>query len=368
MAIIQNKTMKETVSILMTVYNGMPYLIEAVESTLSQTYKDYEFFIIDDASTDDSFVYLSKLKDSRIRLIKNVENLGQVKSLNKGLQLCRGTFVARLDQDDVNLPKRLEEQISFLKDNPNISLICSYEHTINSRGRKILDWKKNIENYGVFIAEIILGQCPVWHPSVMYRKKVVEKLGYYNTEYGPSEDYDLWTKFALNRYEAAIVPEFHLLQREHDARQSIISSDKQKHATFDVHKNIIYDLLGENSLNSCLSSFLLLKDDLCGKRLIGKHLKEIINYSLIFFKIIDKTKQLSDNERRLFKKTIIKRLGYGIYLSGKFNFLPNYLFTFIFYLLSPIYFLKLRKVLAFSYRKFREIKNLIYFHRLINSK
>ena len=105
----------KTISVLMTVYNGMPYLIEAVESTLNQTYKNFEFLIIDDASTDESFDYLNQINDKRIKLIKNDQNIGQVKSLNKVLNLCNGDLVARLDQDDVNLPQRLEEQIAFFK-------------------------------------------------------------------------------------------------------------------------------------------------------------------------------------------------------------------------------------------------------------
>jgi len=285
--------MSKTVTVLMTVYNGMPYLIEAVESTLNQTYKNFEFLIIDDASTDDSFDYLNNLNDKRINLIKNDQNLGQVKSLNKGLKISKGNLVARLDQDDVNLPNRLEDQINFFNNNPNISLICSYEHTINSKGKKILDWRKSIENYGVFIAEIILGKCPVWHPSVMYKKDVVEKLGYYNTEYGPSEDYDLWAKFALNRYEAAVASRFHLLQREHDDRQSISSGDKQRKAFRDIHQNVLNHFCADRGLNSCISSFLRLEKDPCGNGFNGKHLKDIIINIKELFTYIEKRKKLS---------------------------------------------------------------------------
>ena len=105
--------MSNSLTVLMTVYNGMPYLCEAVESTLKQTYKDFEFLIIDDASTDNSLDYLKSLKDERIRLIRNKNNIGQVMSLNKGIDIAAGEYIARLDQDDVNLPKRFEEQIKY---------------------------------------------------------------------------------------------------------------------------------------------------------------------------------------------------------------------------------------------------------------
>ena len=340
----------------MTVYNGMPYLVEAVESTLNQTCHDFEFLIIDDASTDNSFDYLNNISDKRIKLIKNAENMGQVKSLNRGLVLCEGDLVARLDQDDVNLPHRLEEQINFFNDNPNISLICSYEHTIDSKGVKILDWKKNINNYGQFIAEIILGKCPVWHPSVMYKKDVVEKLGYYNTQYGLSEDYDLWAKFALNRYEAAIVSKFHLLQREHDDRQSISSGGKQQKALTDIHQNVINHFCDDRKLNSCISSFLRLEKDHCGNGFNGEHLKDIIINIKELFTRIEKVTNLSISEKKIFMRTVSRRLGYGIKIGCHFIFLPNLLFNGLFFTLSPMYFFKIRKLFSKTYRKLRELK------------
>ena len=87
---------KPNVSVLMTVYNGMPFLKEAVESILSQTFENFQFVIIDDCSSDDSFKYLSQLNDSRILLKRNFTNIGQVASLNKGIDLCGGEYIARL--------------------------------------------------------------------------------------------------------------------------------------------------------------------------------------------------------------------------------------------------------------------------------
>ena len=142
---------KPNVSVLMTVYNGMPFLKEAVESILSQTFENFQFVIIDDCSSDDSFKYLSQLNDSRILLKRNFTNIGQVASLNKGIDLCGGEYIARLDQDDVNMPKRLEEQLNFFNSNKDVSLICSYEYSINENGNIINKWTKDIENYGQFL-------------------------------------------------------------------------------------------------------------------------------------------------------------------------------------------------------------------------
>ena len=97
------------ITVLMTVYNGMPYVGAAVESILSQTFTDFEFLIINDGSLDDSMAAVAKYPDDRIRVVENPENIGQTRSLNHGLQLARGKLIARLDQDDIALPERLQK-------------------------------------------------------------------------------------------------------------------------------------------------------------------------------------------------------------------------------------------------------------------
>src|SRR4030042_6096810 len=123
------------ISVIMSVYNGLPlgpqpktktassaYLKEAVESILNQTYRNFEFIIVDDASRDKSWDYLKSLKDRRIKLIRNKKNLGLAASLNIALRQAQGDYVARMDADDISLPNRFEEQIYFLQKNPKIDL------------------------------------------------------------------------------------------------------------------------------------------------------------------------------------------------------------------------------------------------------
>src|SRR3990167_10971452 len=109
--------MKPKISVIMSVYNGMPFLKEAVASILKQTYRNFEFIIVDDGSRDKSWEYLKSLKDTRIKLLKNGRNLGLAASLNKALKKAKGDFIARMDADDVSFPQRLETQIKFLEKN-----------------------------------------------------------------------------------------------------------------------------------------------------------------------------------------------------------------------------------------------------------
>jgi glycosyltransferase involved in cell wall biosynthesis len=159
------------ISVLTTVFNGGKYLAEAIESVLNQTWVNFEFIIIDDASTDNSVEIIKSYNDSRIRFFKNEKNIGQTASLNKGLKLAKSDYIARLDQDDVCLPVRLEEQYKYLENNQEVTIISSWEHTIDSSGVRVRSWESSLDNYGVFLGYLLLGLCPVWHPSVMFRKK-----------------------------------------------------------------------------------------------------------------------------------------------------------------------------------------------------
>ena len=106
------------VSVLMSVYNGEKYLREAVESILNQTFRDFEFIIIDDGSTDSTNEIIRSYSDCRIRLLENEENIGLTKSLNKGIDQCRGEYIARMDGDDVSLQQRFSKQLEYLINNP----------------------------------------------------------------------------------------------------------------------------------------------------------------------------------------------------------------------------------------------------------
>ena len=107
------------VSILMPVYNSEKYLREAIKSILNQTFTNFELIIINDGSTDNSLKIIKSFKDNRIKIIKNKGNLGLIKTLNKGIDLAQGKYIARMDADDIAMPKRLEKQIAFFNENPD---------------------------------------------------------------------------------------------------------------------------------------------------------------------------------------------------------------------------------------------------------
>jgi glycosyltransferase involved in cell wall biosynthesis len=122
------------ISVLMSVFNGEPFLREAVESILCQSCADFEFIIVDDASTDNTAKILDGYDDPRIVRLHNPANLGLTRSLNRGLNICRGEFIARQDADDVSLPSRFEVQLTYLEQHPEIGVLGTQMDIINELG------------------------------------------------------------------------------------------------------------------------------------------------------------------------------------------------------------------------------------------
>ena len=123
------------VSVVMPVFNAGDFLVAAIESILKQTYKNFEFVIVDDGSIDNSWKIISKFanKDRRIKILKNKENLGIAKTMNEAIKKAKGQFIARMDADDIALSKRLEKQVEFLLNNPDTGVLGSQMFEINDK-------------------------------------------------------------------------------------------------------------------------------------------------------------------------------------------------------------------------------------------
>jgi glycosyltransferase involved in cell wall biosynthesis len=181
------------VTVLMSVYNGEKYLREAVDSILNQTFKDFEFIIINDGSTDKTLKILNSYNDPRIKIISNKKNIGLTRSLNKGLSIAKGEYIARQDANDISMPERLEKQVDFLERNKAVGLIGTYSCIINEKGRILYKRKSPLGNEDIS-KKLIRGNVFA-HGSVMFRKFLLEKVGAYREEFKTSQDYDLWLRF-----------------------------------------------------------------------------------------------------------------------------------------------------------------------------
>lgn len=201
----------------MSVYNGMPYLKLATESILTQTYKNFEFIIVDDASTDNSWRYLKNLKDKRIKLLKNKKNIGLASSLNEAIKLAQGAYIARMDADDISSPQRFEIQIKLLLERPQIDICGCWADLINESGQIIGEKKYPTANEAIKSA--LRWYTPVIHPTFMARSRVFKTLVGYNPKFDLAEDYDLLLR-AKNIFKMANIPKKLLKWRLWDKRRS----------------------------------------------------------------------------------------------------------------------------------------------------
>lgn len=187
-----------SITVLMPVYNAARFLKEAIESILNQTWGNFEFLIVDDGSSDDSVSIIRSYSDPRIRLVLNDTNLGLSPTLNKGLGLAQGAFIARMDADDVSAPIRLERQRhAFLKD-PELVGVSTAVTILNVHGEPLSMLPVLVGDEQIRRALSVTN--PLAHASMMFRRDAVLALGGYNPDTNPVEDFDLWTRLsALGR-------------------------------------------------------------------------------------------------------------------------------------------------------------------------
>jgi glycosyltransferase involved in cell wall biosynthesis len=182
------------VSVVMSVFNGQAYLAEAIESILNQSYRDFDFVIIDDGSTDKTAEILRSYasRDQRIRIYRH-ENKGRAASLNIGIELAKGNYVARMDADDFALPHRLQEQVRFMNEHPEVGLIGgAFELINNNQVLKTIRFPAEDSE-----VRSMMGFCnPICHPTVLMRKEVALASGGYRKALLDADDYDLWLRMS----------------------------------------------------------------------------------------------------------------------------------------------------------------------------
>ncbi|MGC2814156.1 MAG: glycosyltransferase [Candidatus Acidiferrum sp.] len=207
------------VSVLMSVFNGEKYLAVAIDSILGQTFSDFEFIVIDDGSTDSTARILSDyaVRDSRLRVVQQ-QNKGRTASLNIGLGLCKGTYIARMDADDFALASRFGDQVSFMERNQDVVLVGGAIELMGSRGQTLRAVIPPLDDSEIRAS--LLRQNPICHPAVLLRKEVVLAVGGYRGAFQESEDYDLWLRMS-ERGRLANLGQVVLKYRVHGGQVSV---------------------------------------------------------------------------------------------------------------------------------------------------
>ncbi len=214
------------VSVLLAVRDGERFLREAVESVLHQTLGDLELIVIDDASGDETPEILAALSDDRVVVLRNDEQAGLAASLNRGIETASGRYVARLDDDDIAVPGRLQRQLDRIRAEPNVAIVGSAVVDLTAEGGR--GRTHRLPRGGPALRWHALFSSPFFHPTVLVDRETLDRHGLrYNPGFLESEDYDLWTRlFAFA--DGANLPEPLVEKRVHAGQASLRRSELQQ--------------------------------------------------------------------------------------------------------------------------------------------
>lgn len=185
---------RPAVSIVMAVHNGQPYLEAAMAGVFAQTFRDFEFIVIDDCSTDRTAEIVRGYDDPRVVYHRNVGNIGQTRSLNVGIEMARAPLVARIDADDLFYPRKLERQVAFLEEHRDVAVLGTAADVIDEYGNQTGHVASPVDP-----RQILFRLCrgvPVIHVTVVMRTEALREVGCYDPTYRFSQDYALWSQFA----------------------------------------------------------------------------------------------------------------------------------------------------------------------------
>lgn len=244
------------VTVLLPVYNAQAYVAEAIASILAQTYPYFELLIINDGSVDNSNHIIQKFTDKRLVYHQNSQNIGLIATLNKGLQLAKGKYIARMDADDIATPERLQKQVQFLETHPNYVLVGTQKQYVGYAKPQ----KASLTDAQIRV-QLLLGSAFV-HPSVMLRKQTLDTYQLrYRSQHLHAEDYGLWV--ALSQYgQMANLPFVGIQYRLHSNQISqqfqqtmfdnsyLIALDYLQQLQIpltDLQKSFLYQLMARNA-------------------------------------------------------------------------------------------------------------------------
>ena len=233
----------EKISVVMPTYNTpVPFLQEAVESILNQTFRDFEFIIIDDGSTNESVEYLNRIRDKRVRIIRNPVNIGITKSLNIGFKAAKGKYIARMDGDDVSLPERFEKQYAFMESRPDV-IVCGTRAAILGAEKSRVP-KMEKEDMGYYRIRMLFQNPGPSHPTAFFRhEKLLEHQILYDENLCYAQDYGMWS--TVSQYGKVVtMKEVLVLRREHENQISHAHRSRQIECDEMTQKKLLTALLG----------------------------------------------------------------------------------------------------------------------------
>lgn len=307
---------KPSISVIMATHSGGPYLPEAINSILNQTFSDFEFIIINDAAKPETAELLNSYTDPRIKIIVNSENLGLTKSLNKGLSIAQAEYVARMDADDISLPQRFEVQKKFLDEHPDITVVGSATIIIDGAGKESGSKRPVTDPKLLKFYTMLKNQ--LTHSSVMFRKSTILKFNGYDESIKYAQDYDLWSRLLYKNVLLSNIEQPLLKYRFHQKSitQGTTKGKAYESAMKTVYKNISqYIAISQENFDIFSNSFHSNKVSSLTETVIVQ--KILGNFAKAY---IDKEVPSSENIKKIndyiIRKKIISFRNYIVYRFG----------------------------------------------------
>ena len=243
------------VSVLTPVYNTEKYVRQAIESILNQTFKDFEYIIVDDCSTDRTWEIVQEYakRDSRIKLYRNEKNLYIAANRNVCLSKANGKYIVWQDADDISMPQRIEKQFKFMEEHPEVGIVGGYLQFFNDNSDKTTIRKYATDDK--MLRKKIFRFSPVGQPGAMVRKKCLDEVGAYDPETPPAEDLDMSFRIGKN-YKFANIPEVVVKYREFDNNATFTRLKTIELRTIEIRKKYAKGGSYKMSLSDKLYNFL----------------------------------------------------------------------------------------------------------------
>ncbi len=280
----------------MSAFNAEIFLREAIDSVLKQSLEDFEFIIFDDKSTDHTLQILKEYRDARLVIRSNLENQGLTRNLVLGMEMARGKYVARMDADDICLPNRLQSQVDYLEQHPEISVLGSSVMFFDGHGHEIIGSQP--ECHEAIQCELLFG-FTMLHPSVMMRRADLERRGLkYDPHFICSQDHDLWTR-ASRVLRFANLNQPLLKMREHRAKIGRTKRSKQMMLSDEIRRRQL-DELGVIYTDAELAAF----NAGAGGVFLQGTVEQLASYDRMVGKII-----AANQAKNLFHQPTLERIG-----------------------------------------------------------
>jgi glycosyltransferase involved in cell wall biosynthesis len=276
---------KILVSVLLPAFNSEKYLSDAITSIFNQSYSNFELIIINDGSTDQTAEIVKSFKDSRIKYYENEQNKGLIFSLNKGIDLCKGKYIVRMDADDISFPERIKKQVEYMEQYPEVGVAGSWFIRFGKGAQK----KFRVSGDHEILRSMLLFNSCLCHPSVIIRKSVLTANNLkFRNEYKHAEDYDLWVELSKVS-KLGNLQDYLLKYRMHASQVSSAHNQHQRSTAELIRRNFlshlgfelneaqlkVHSIIGNNLL---ITSMNTLED-------IEKYLNELIRQNTELKKI-----------------------------------------------------------------------------------